>query len=176
MQCFTRFGDDDDKKLEFTSENLSVPPVYSLAASHTHILLYTAGWDPVYGRGSNRFSQLGQQDIGQECEAPAAIEFFAGLGLDQENGMVACGLFHSAVALAGDMYTFGWRKSGQLGWGVQDEHNDNGDDGIIRMPVFLDQDGQQVEELHIVKVACGSEHTVAIDGKQIKRQRRSRTK
>lgn len=134
-----------------------MPPVYSLSASHTHALFYTAGMDPVYGRGSNRFSQLGQTIDQDSC---AAIEFFGGLGIDRQDGMVACGTFHSAVVLAGDLYTFGWRKSGQLGWGVQEEY------GIIEMPVFLNEDDQEEEDVYIVKIACGAEHTVAIDGKQ----------
>lgn len=135
----------------------SLPPVYAMAASYTHVLFYVAGQDPIYARGSNRFSQLGieaAQDV-----ACAPVEFFSGLLDPSVSGNVSCGLFHSAVVLAGELYTFGWKKDGRLGWG-----NEAAADDVISTPVFLDEHNEEVQ-VEIVKVACGGAHTIALDGK-----------
>ncbi|KAG0187039.1 hypothetical protein DFQ28_006958 [Apophysomyces sp. BC1034] len=135
---------------------LRIPPVRAMAASHTHVLFYTTGNDPIYALGSNRFSQLGQDHHSvQSIDGdPQPIGYFSGLSSTQ--GTIACGLFHSAVILDGDLYTFGWKKDGRLGW--------SDDDGIVGLAVFIDDNNEEIE-INAVKVACGSMHTLVVDDK-----------
>lgn len=154
----------EDEKMTFklVTRLTSLPRVYSLAASSTHVLFYTSGMDPIYSLGSNRFSQLGfDTSTIQALETPTPIDYFSGLGMmdPAHQGMVACGLFHSAVVLGGELYTFGWNKDGRLGW------SDNDDNDIISPAVFLDAQGEPIQEdINVMRVACGAAHTLAIDG------------
>ncbi|KAI8875769.1 RCC1/BLIP-II, partial [Backusella circina FSU 941] len=133
--------------------HLLLTKVYSLAASESHVLFHCTGYSPVYAMGSNRFSQLGL-DFHQELkvETPLMVEHFCGL---MDKTTLSCGPFHSAVAMGGDVYTFGWSKDGRLGWGEQNE------DGIA-LAVFLDVNEQPVE-VDAIKVVCGAAHTLVLD-------------
>ncbi|KAI9320637.1 regulator of chromosome condensation 1/beta-lactamase-inhibitor protein II [Dichotomocladium elegans] len=142
-----------------------LPHVYAIAASATHVIFSTAGLDPVYALGSNRFSQLGLDTATvQRLDECTPVDFFSGMGMmartkdgNHEHTVVSCGLFHSAVVFAGDLYTFGWNKDGRLGW------HDDGEEGEVVMPaVFLDDNDERVD-VHVVKVACGSAHTLVLD-------------
>ncbi|KAI8375987.1 regulator of chromosome condensation 1/beta-lactamase-inhibitor protein II [Radiomyces spectabilis] len=138
------------------SSLLNLPPVIMLASSTTHVLFYTRGSDPIYALGSNRFSQLGMDfHTVSHLDDPQPVDFFCGLGSDHENGMVACGPFHSAVILDNTLYTFGWRKYGRLGWHTED-------DAVVGLPSFLDNHSSPVD-VDVVKVACGSNHTIVLD-------------
>ncbi|KAI7876554.1 RCC1/BLIP-II [Lichtheimia hyalospora FSU 10163] len=154
---------DDKMTFKLINRLTTLPRVYSLAASSTHVLFYTSGMDPIYSLGSNRFSQLGfDTSTIQALETPTPIEYFGGLGMmdPDHQGMVACGLFHSAVVLGGDLYTFGWNKDGRLGW----HDNDDNDDDVISPAVFLDADGEPIQEdINVVRVTCGAAHTLAMD-------------
>lgn len=157
--------EDDKVTFKLVARLATLPRVYSLAASATHVLFYTAGMDPIYSLGSNRFSQLGFDTSSiQALDTPTPIDYFSGLGMMMDpdhQGMVACGLFHSAVVLGGELYTFGWNKDGRLGWG----DNDNDDNDVISPAVFLDAKGDPIQEdISIVRVACGAAHTLAMDG------------
>ncbi|CDH57463.1 hypothetical protein RO3G_15049 [Lichtheimia corymbifera JMRC:FSU:9682] len=156
--------EDDKVAFKLVARLATLPRVYSLAASATHVLFYTAGMDPIYSLGSNRFSQLGFDTSSiQALATPTPIDYFSGLGMMMDpdhQGMVACGLFHSAVVLGGELYTFGWNKDGRLGWG----DNDNDDNDVISPAVFLDAKGDPIQEdISIVRVACGAAHTLAMD-------------
>jgi alpha-tubulin suppressor-like RCC1 family protein len=133
---------------------LPLPKVRALAASQTHVLFLTSSLDaPVYAVGSNRFSQLGIDYSQQMVDIPTMIDYFGGLS---DVSHVACGLFHSAVIMAGDVYTFGWDQEGRLGCGVNEEED------IVRLAVFLDAYDQPVE-VSAIQVVCGSAHTVVLD-------------
>lgn len=143
-----------DENIQENSILLPLPKVIALAASQTHVLLLTSSNDaPIYALGSNRFSQLGIDCHQQKTDIPTMIEYFCGLS---NASSIACGLFHSAVILAGDVYTFGWDHEGRLGCGVDK------DDDVVRLAVFLDMNDEPVE-VNAVKVACGSAHTVVLD-------------
>ncbi|KAI9278091.1 regulator of chromosome condensation 1/beta-lactamase-inhibitor protein II [Sporodiniella umbellata] len=122
--------------------------VASIHTSGDHVLCMTD--TGIFGIGSNRFSQLA--DI-EPCQTPVLIEHFSGLPLNKVS--IACGPFHSAVALEGDLYTFGLFKEGRLGWGEKNEDK-------VDLAVFLNRDGEEVE-VDAVKVVCGSCHTLVLD-------------
>ncbi|KAL0078730.1 regulator of chromosome condensation 1/beta-lactamase-inhibitor protein II [Phycomyces blakesleeanus] len=136
--------------------------VHDIAASFSHILFYSAGYDPIYALGSNRFSQLGldyQQST--NIEMPFPIDFFCGLGnpYGTTDGSVSCSPFHSVVILSGEVYTFGLRKDGRLGWG--EEEADDCDDSTVGLGVFM-ENGVEVQ-VNAIKSVCGSSHTVVLD-------------
>jgi alpha-tubulin suppressor-like RCC1 family protein len=147
--------DQDGSVSTFKDSQPILQKVVSMVASESHVLFHCASYAPVYAMGSNRFSQLGL-DFHQELkvETPMMVEYFCGLG---DVTALACGPFHSAVVMGGDVYTFGWSKDGRLGWGNQDEDS-------IALAVFLDVNEQPVE-MNAVKVACGAAHTLVLDGK-----------
>ncbi|KAL9546886.1 hypothetical protein MBANPS3_006449 [Mucor bainieri] len=144
-----------------SSHKLELPPgcgVTKMSAAHTHVLFLTDSLDvPVLGFGSNRLSQCGIDYQQQELKAPTTIDYFCGL---RDATDVDCGPFHSAVILGGDVYTFGWSKDGRLGWGSTRQDDD---DDIISLAVFLDVNDQPIE-INARKVACGSAHTLVLDG------------
>ncbi|KAL0138195.1 regulator of chromosome condensation 1/beta-lactamase-inhibitor protein II [Mucor lusitanicus] len=143
-----------------SSHKVDLPPdsrVTMMSAAHTHVLFLTDSLDvPVLGYGSNRLSQCGIDYQQQELKTPTAIDYFCGL---RDATDVACGPFHSAVILGGDVYTFGWSKDGRLGWGPTRQDDD---DDIISLAVFLDVNDQPLE-INATKVVCGSAHTLVLD-------------
>ena len=127
-----------------------------MAVAFSHVLFCTDGVYPVYVRGSNRYSQLGFDTTVQHVDDITPVEYFCGL-MPMESS-VASNLFHSAVVLDGVLYTFGWKKNGRLGWG-------SGDDGdAVGLAEFRGTNDELIDEVHIVKVACGANHTLALDG------------
>ncbi|KAG0760415.1 hypothetical protein G6F62_004537 [Rhizopus arrhizus] len=128
-------------------QKIALPKVLSMHGSSEHVLCVTT--EGLFGIGSNRFHQLGTHSTSQ----PVLIEHFEGLDLGQVS--LACGPFHSAVVIGGDLYTFGFQKEGRLGWGEKR-------DEVVDLAVFLDGKGQGVE-VNVIKVACGSCHTIVLD-------------
>lgn len=61
---------------------------------------------------------------------------------------------------SGDLYTFGWNHFGRLGISL-------GKDSMVNCaePSLIEFGGENDIELNVLKVACGSAHTVAITGK-----------
>lgn len=128
--------------------------IKSISGSDTHILFSTDSFStPLYGMGSNRLSQLGIDYQQQHVTKPQIIDYFCGLGVVTD---MACGPFHSAVILSGDVYTFGWSKEGRLGSGTEPTEE------IISLGIFLDEKDRPVE-INAVKVVCGSSHTLVMD-------------
>lgn len=131
--------------------------VQFLCGSNTHVLFSTSSSNtPLYGMGSNKLCQLGfdtfqqQQDVVTE---PVNVDYFNELGIISD---MHCGSFHSAIVLNGDVYTFGWRKDGKLGWGEEE-----GED-VIRCATFLDNNNESIE-VNVIKVVCGTLHTLVLD-------------
>ncbi|KAI9031789.1 regulator of chromosome condensation 1/beta-lactamase-inhibitor protein II [Phycomyces nitens] len=100
--------------------------VHDIAASFSHVLFYSAGYDPIYALGSNRFSQLGvdyQQST--SIETPFPVDFFCGLGDPSGAGdgsvqvnaiKSACGSSHTIVLDdKGRIWICGANNYGQLG-------------------------------------------------------------
>lgn len=122
--------------------------VLQISGSNAHILISTD--QGIYGLGSNRLSQLGMDiDSYQEVTEPILIDVFSGLGKITD---MACGPFHSAVVVEGDLYTFGWHKDGRLGREEMD---------LVGLAIFMDQ-GEMVE-VNVVQVACGSSFMLVLD-------------
>ncbi|KAI8337366.1 regulator of chromosome condensation 1/beta-lactamase-inhibitor protein II [Choanephora cucurbitarum] len=135
-------------------EALQLPLVNTMYASSQHVLFLTNSVDtPVFGLGSNKLCQLGILED-QEIRQPIAIDYFCGLMTKVEQA--SCGLFHSAVILNGDVYTFGWSKDGRLGSGTYDKED------VITLAQCVDDQDQPVE-IQAVQVSCGSTHTLILD-------------
>ena len=62
---------------------------------------------------------------------------------------------------SGDLYTFGWNHFGRLG--IFSEKNSTVN---CAEPSLIEFYGENDEELDVLKVACGSAHTVVITGKE----------
>ncbi|KAI8980958.1 hypothetical protein BDB01DRAFT_794791 [Pilobolus umbonatus] len=138
----------------------ALPKIRQMTGSNNHVLFFTnSSLYPVYGMGYNRLSQLGLDYQQQEVTEPVSIEYFCGIGLPTHG---SCHQFHSAVVIGGDVYTFGWSKDGRLGWGI---HGDDNDD-IISMGIFMDGNNKPMD-VHVIKVSCGINHTIAIDGNKV---------
>lgn len=136
-------------------QQVQLPFVKKISGSPTGMLFLTQS--EVCGLGSNKLSQLGMDYQQQQVTTPTMIEYFCGF---QQITDIACGPFHSAVIVDGEVYTFGWSKEGRLGWGLEDEEKD----GIISFATFLDVNEQPID-IHAIKVVCGSSHTFVLDSK-----------
>lgn len=148
---------------------LELPRVFEMAMSVNHVLFVVEGSPCIYALGNNNYSQLGLDPYRHRfLDDPKPIDFFDGLCYLNQNNYnahsisVACGPFHSAVIINQDLYTFGWKNRGLLAW--EEEIEDEEDDTIINLACFKTFNNQTIE-VPIIKVACGSTHTVAIDGK-----------
>ncbi|KAG2182078.1 hypothetical protein INT43_007005 [Umbelopsis isabellina] len=138
-------------------EKLDIPPVHCMVASQHHALLYTDTPKAIYGLGSNRFAQLGSPEP-SSVSSPQVITFFE--GLDPQDIQLNCGISHSAIVLDQDLYTCGLRNDGRLGSGK--EHDEA--KGYPHLAVFKDKHGELCD-VQVVKAACGSMHTVAVDSR-----------
>ncbi|RUP42106.1 regulator of chromosome condensation 1/beta-lactamase-inhibitor protein II [Jimgerdemannia flammicorona] len=114
----------------------------------------------VYSWGSNRFGQLGHGNL-DFVASPTPLEALQGIPVLR----MACGMYHSAaITEGGDLYTFGWDSKGRLGIGAGGEEERN--TALPQLAVFLDEEGGEMNEgINVVDVACGADHTVAVDGK-----------
>ncbi|KAI9482581.1 regulator of chromosome condensation 1/beta-lactamase-inhibitor protein II [Zychaea mexicana] len=167
VDCYQK-QKEDSTTFSTASRLTHLPQIQAMAVSFSHILFYTTeGFNPIYALGSNRYSQLGfDTTIQGEDDACVPIDFFS--GIIAQSASIACSPFHSAVVLDGELYTFGWRKGGRLGWGSGSKDNDghgggdDNDDDVIRLADFRD-DNNETAEVHVVKVVCGANHTMALD-------------
>jgi alpha-tubulin suppressor-like RCC1 family protein len=146
-----------DAETPIKMDQLDLPPVKCMAASQYHALFYTDTPKEIYGLGSNRFAQLGSPEP-SSIPAPQVITFFE--GLEPHNVQLSCGISHSAFVLDQDLYTCGLSNEGSLGSGK--EHGEA--KGYPQLAVFEDNEGKLCD-VQVVKVACGSLHTVAVDGR-----------
>lgn len=84
-------------------------------------------------------------------EEPTLIKALDGIKISA----IAAGGWHScALSEQGDLYTWGWNCNGQLGIG--DEYS------VMATPHVVDFDGD--EQANVLKVACGTRHTLALLG------------
>ncbi|CAN0181605.1 unnamed protein product, partial [Discosporangium mesarthrocarpum] len=98
----------------------------------------------VYGFGKNDYGQLGLE--GAEARlVPVRLKIFSVVIVQ-----LACGYYHSmALSNAGNLYSFGRNDYGQLGLGHR----------LSPQGPALVAD---LREKHIVEVACGCYHTIAL--------------
>lgn len=84
-------------------------------------------------------------------EQPTLVKALDGIKISA----IAAGGWHScALSEQGDLYTWGWNCNGQLGIG--DEYS------VMATPHVVDFHGG--EQANVVKVACGTRHTIALLG------------
>ncbi|KAG2221469.1 hypothetical protein INT45_005010 [Circinella minor] len=166
VDCYQQKKEQDD--LFTFKKRFSIPKVYSMAISFSHVIFYIQkGTDPIFGLNSNRYSQLGfdTTTIQNVNDEPIPIDFFSGL-MVQKEANIACNSFHSAVVIDGELYTFGWKKSGRLGRSFSFSSikvDEDEDDDIIGLAEFRDNENQVVEDIYIIKVVCGINHTMVLD-------------
>ena len=91
--------------------------------------------------------QLGHGDL-LTRDSPTLVESLAGLPVT----CISAGGWHSTASIKwGDLYTWGWNESGQLGI----PHSE----GVKTEPKLV----EDIE--NVVSVSCGSRHTVALTSK-----------
>ncbi|XP_036391543.1 RCC1 domain-containing protein 1-like isoform X1 [Megalops cyprinoides] len=148
----------------------------SLALGMEHAVLLTAS-GTMYTWGSSSHGQLGHGELGRE-EEPRPVEALWGVAI---RGVAAGGWHSICISDGGDMYTWGWNESGQLGL---PSHSVQGDrlcrtaadqevgmqkeeEGPVSSEVFISIQAFPAlldlpQEVEVTKVSCGSRHTAAI--------------
>ncbi|KAL3854212.1 hypothetical protein ACJMK2_013489, partial [Sinanodonta woodiana] len=148
-------------KIELISFNiLNTRTVLQVALGGEHSLFLT-DTDEVYSCGSNKSRQLGVASLDvQYSFDPCLVQDVSGKHVTH----IACGCSHSAcVCSDGLVYTWGDSKSGQCGLDIKD--------AVVTSPSLVDL--THVTETcegegghaHIVQVACGATHTLALTNK-----------
>nr|CAI5850903.1 unnamed protein product [Callosobruchus analis] len=130
------------EKLQFESHR-----IIDLKCGRDHcLILDNNGTVYTFGRGSR--GQLGHGTLNDESE-PVLVDALAGLKIIQ----ISAGGWHScAVSKDGDLYTWGWNGSGQLG--ACDKTETQYQVLATPTPVNFNE--------NVLKVACGSRHTIAL--------------
>ncbi|KDR22087.1 probable E3 ubiquitin-protein ligase HERC4 [Zootermopsis nevadensis] len=149
--------------------------VTQVACGNEHCLLLTeTGQVFTWGRGSR--GQLGHGDLESEQETARQVDSLAGLRVTQ----VAAGGWHSAAVTEwGDLYTWGWNHSGQLGFPIgentvtceheqatgpkklkTDDSQNTDEVTILNIPLPVACPLEQ--EVNVKDVGCGSRHTIVL--------------
>lgn len=133
--------DEEESLVSFESEN---DKFVSVSCGHEHVLLLTeSGRVYSYGRGLR--GQLGLENLEDCFEQQKEIEALAGIKIMQ----ISAGGWHSLVLSEfGDIYSFGWNESGQLGLKSQD--------AIKALPTLL-----EIGDISFISISCGSRHSMA---------------
>jgi alpha-tubulin suppressor-like RCC1 family protein len=143
-------GDTESRPVPTPITELGQVRVKSLACGWSHSMILTDKGLWVFGAGSHGQLGLGDRD---DKHAPHLIAFLEGSKVAQWKS-VSCGFSHNALLLDnGNVYTWGSGLYGQLG------HGDS-EDALI--PKLL----SALVGTHFTSVACGSFHTVAVNGKR----------
>jgi len=123
--------------------------VTQVACATWHTAAITDGGE-VYTWGDGTNGKLGHGDETEHL-APTLVQSLANHRIIQ----IACGDFHSAVLTdAGEVYTWGEGNYGQLGHGASVT--------TYTKPLLV---GQPLQGCHVIKIACGSNHTAALTEK-----------
>ncbi|VEN46761.1 unnamed protein product [Callosobruchus maculatus] len=130
------------EKLQFEKHD-----IIDLKCGRDHCLVLDSnGAVYTFGRGSR--GQLGHGSLNDESE-PVLVEALAGLKIVQ----ISAGGWHScALSRDGDLYTWGWNGTGQLG--VYDKTESQYQVLATPTPVNLNE--------NVSRVACGSRHTIVL--------------
>ncbi|KAG9341311.1 hypothetical protein JZ751_019415, partial [Albula glossodonta] len=136
----------------------------SLGVEHA-VLLSASG--AVYTWGSSSHGQLGHGELSRE-EEPRVVEALGGVAM---KGVEAGGWHSVCISGVGDLYTWGWNESGQLGLPsravrggtLQGDTSTEPDSrevfiSIQAFPALLDLP----QEAEVTSVSCGSRHTAAL--------------
>ena len=128
----------------------------SVQAGWSHFILLAKkdelGSEPVWLLGDPRFGVV-PTDIGGETRA-VSCSFFD--GLPSRVAQVCAGGRHALVRTQdGDVYAWGWNGEGQIA------PHDEGEMVSVSSPMLVDID----TDADVVDMACGSAHSVLVDGK-----------
>ena len=157
FECFESTSTTDAPPVLKLGPSIHTPPpsppvaatahVRQLAVGGDHALLLSERGD-VFSFGVGSRGQLGHGDIeDRQSREPCLIEALAGVTV----AGIACGKWHSvALSAAGDVYSWGWNKHGQLGHSASVP--------AVCIPGLIDAD----PSLTFVSVACGTRHSVAL--------------
>lgn len=146
--------------------------VTQVACGSEHCLLLTETGQ-VFSWGMGSRGQLGHGDLESVQEFARQVDSLAGLRVT----LVAAGNWHSAaVTECGDLYTWGWNQSGQLGFCTGENRvqanldqatspkklkTENTDEfTILNVPLPVVWPLEQ--EVNVVDVGCGSRHTIVL--------------
>ncbi|CAH1962238.1 unnamed protein product [Acanthoscelides obtectus] len=131
----------------FEKLHFQIPDIIDIQCGREHcLILDSKGTVYTFGQGSR--GQLGHTTLDDERE-PLQVEALAGLNIIQ----ISAGGWHScAVTKDGDLYTWGWNGSGQLGICDKTENQHQ----VIATPTPAEFG------LTVLKVACGSRHTIIL--------------
>lgn len=117
----------------------------ALDVGFAHVAALTAAGDAVYCFGANLHGQAGAPP----CSGPTAVQRIA--SPDGKIVGVACGSTHTVLLTSsGNVFTFGSRGDGKLGYAATAD-------------VYVPTQVRFPENVRIVKVVCGVDHTIAID-------------
>ncbi|KAI1904113.1 hypothetical protein AGOR_G00002350 [Albula goreensis] len=138
----------------------------SLGVEHA-VLLSASG--AVYTWGSSSHGQLGHGELSRE-EEPRVVEALWGVAM---RGVEAGGWHSVCISGVGDLYTWGWNESGQLGLPSRAVRGSTLQGGtstgaepdsrevfisIQAFPALLDLP----QEAEVTSISCGSRHTAAL--------------
>lgn len=133
--------------------------IIELSVGHGHfVALSDTGAVFNWGNcGRSEISSSGKLNVMKTCEEPVRVEFFDDLACKVIQ--VKCGGWHTlALTSEGDVYTWGWNESGQLGLNGDSDNNPISASGSnIPHPVEL---GSAVDS--IVDIGAGSRHSAAL--------------
>lgn len=130
--------------------------VRKIVSGAEHLLLLTSNGD-VFSFGCGLRGALGHGDVGS-CESPKQLDALAGLKIVD----ISAGLFHSvAVSSFGDVYSWGWNTSGQLGLPKVAQKSfkkaSESRQQVFTIPqlIELEDDNETIKNVY-----CGSRHTI----------------
>ncbi|XP_046567200.1 RCC1 domain-containing protein 1-like [Haliotis rubra] len=99
-----------DGKVAFLRQVFTLSPVTSLSCGKEHVVFLTKHGH-VYSFGLGSRGQLGHDSVEEETE-PRMVDSLDGLRVV---GVAAGGWHSAAITASGDLFTWGWNESGQLG-------------------------------------------------------------
>lgn len=166
-------GDTETRTLPVIVDGLKGIDVVAAACGRSHTLFLTSD-GIVYACGDNKMGQCGtnQQSV-QQITTPTRIAF-------KENKRIvkiACGAeFSMIVDVDGRLYSFGHPEHGQLGHNSEGKYFTSGNKYAFhceyqprRIVTYIEKSREghvtPVDDVQIVDIACGTNHTLAIDKK-----------
>jgi len=143
-------GDDEERDQPTSVEWMQNVVVKAIAAGG-EFMAAIIGNDQVYSWGRGAEGQLG---VGYEVYDEPQCSPLPVNGISAPVVTIAAGGTHSAaVTKQGEMYTWGNGKYGQLG---------HGDTESLFKPRLVRELARSGEDEHIISVACGAQHTLAL--------------
>lgn len=166
-------GDTETRTIPVVVEALKDMDIVSAACGRSHTLFLDSN-GVVYACGDNKMGQCGTNQMAvQQMTTPTRIAF-------KENKPIvklACGAeFSMIVDKDGRLYSFGHPEHGQLGHNSEAKYFTSGNKYAFhceyqprRIVTFIEKSREghvsPVDDVSIVDVACGTNHTLAVDSR-----------